>query len=239
MDGNILLVDDDVSILLLVSDVLEENGMNVVTARSGEEAVRLMEGQSFDLILLDIMMKGLSGLDVCRKIRSRVSCPILFLSAKDSVKDIVAGLDLGADDYLTKPFVLEELVARIQAHLRRQMRSDPRRASAGPIQIGGIRMEPEEMRVTRNGVEVPLSTREFELLAYLMQNAGQTLSRERIFHDVWRTEYGDVGTVAINIKNLRTKLDPDWRYIKTVWGSGYRFVTQNGFAEEESDDRRS
>ena len=236
MDGNILLVDDDVSILLLVSDVLEENGMNVVTARSGEEAVRLMEGQSFDLILLDIMMKGLSGLDVCRKIRSRVSCPILFLSAKDSVKDIVAGLDLGADDYLTKPFVLEELVARIQAHLRRQMRSDPRRAS---IQIGGIRMEPEEMRVTRNGVEVPLSTREFELLAYLMQNAGQTLSRERIFHDVWRTEYGDVGTVAINIKNLRAKLDPDWRYIKTVWGSGYRFVTQNGFAEEESDDRRS
>ena len=239
MDGNILLVDDDVSILLLVSDVLEENGMNVVTARSGEEAVRLMEGQSFDLILLDIMMKGLSGLDVCRKIRSRVSCPILFLSAKDSVKDIVAGLDLGADDYLTKPFVLEELVARIQAHLRRQMRSDPRRASAGPIQIGGIRMEPEEMRVTRNGVEVPLSTREFELLAYLMQNAGQTLSRERIFHDVWRTEYGDVGTVAINIKNLRAKLDPDWRYIKTVWGSGYRFVTQNGFAEEESDDSRS
>ena len=239
MDGNILLVDDDVSILLLVSDVLEENGMNVVTARSGEEAVRLMEGQSFDLILLDIMMKGLSGLDVCRKIRSRVSCPILFLSAKDSVKDIVAGLDLGADDYLTKPFVLEELVARIQAHLRRQMRSDPRRASAGPIQIGGIRMEPEEMRFTRNGVEVPLSTREFELLAYLMQNAGQTLSRERIFHDVWRTEYGDVGTVAINIKNLRAKLDPDWRYIKTVWGSGYRFVTQNGFAEEESDDRRS
>ena len=239
MDGNILLVDDDVSILLLVSDVLEENGMNVVTARSGEEAVRLMEGQSFDLILLDIMMKGLSGLDVCRKIRSRVSCPILFLSAKDSVKDIVAGLDLGADDYLTKPFVLEELVARIQAHLRRQMRSDPRRASAGPIQIGGIRMEPEEMRVTRNGVEVPLSTREFELLAYLMQNAGQTLSRERIFHDVWRTEYGDVGTVAINIKNLRSKLDPEWRYIKTVWGSGYRFVTQNGFAEEESDDRRS
>ena len=239
MDGNILLVDDDVSILLLVSDVLEENGMNVVTARSGEEAVRLMEGQSFDLILLDIMMKGLSGLDVCRKIRSRVSCPILFLSAKDSVKDIVAGLDLGADDYLTKPFVLEELVARIQAHLRRQMRSDPRRASAGPIQIGGIRMEPEEMRVTRNGVEVPLSTREFELLAYLMQNAGQTLSRERIFHDVWRTEYGDVGTVAINIKNLRAKLDPDWRYIKTVWGSGYRFVTQNGLGEEESDDRRS
>ena len=103
MDGNILLVDDDVSILLLVSDVLEENGMNVVTARSGEEAVRLMEGQSFDLILLDIMMKGLSGLDVCRKIRSRVSCPILFLSAKDSVKDIVAGIG-GTDPDRRDPY---------------------------------------------------------------------------------------------------------------------------------------
>ena len=239
MQEKILLVDDDVSILLLVSDVLEEKGLEVTAVRSGEEALRRVEEGRFDLILLDIMMKGLSGLEVCRQIRGRVDCPILFLSAKDSVKDIVKGLDLGADDYLTKPFVLEELVARIQAHLRRQMRSDPRRASAGPIQIGGIRMEPEEMRVTRNGVEVPLSTREFELLAYLMQNAGQTLSRERIFHDVWRTEYGDVGTVAINIKNLRAKLDPDWRYIKTVWGSGYRFVTQNGFAEEESDDRRS
>lgn len=239
MQEKILLVDDDVSILLLVSDVLEEKGLEVTAVRSGEEALRRVEEGRFDLILLDIMMKGLSGLEVCRQIRGRVDCPILFLSAKDSVKDIVKGLDLGADDYLTKPFVLEELVARIQAHLRRQMRSDPRRASAGPIQIGGIRMEPEEMRVTRNGVEVPLSTREFELLAYLMQNAGQTLSRERIFHDVWRTEYGDVGTVAINIKNLRAKLDPDWRYIKTVWGSGYRFVSQNGFAEEESDDRRS
>lgn len=239
MHEKILLVDDDVSILLLVSDVLEEKGLEVTAVRSGEEALRRVEEGRFDLILLDIMMKGLSGLEVCRQIRGQVDCPILFLSAKDSVKDIVKGLDLGADDYLTKPFVLEELVARIQAHLRRQMRSDPRRASAGPIQIGGIRMEPEEMRVTRNGVEVPLSTREFELLAYLMQNAGQTLSRERIFHDVWRTEYGDVGTVAINIKNLRAKLDPDWRYIKTVWGSGYRFVTQNGFAEEESDDRRS
>ena len=239
MQEKILLVDDDVSILLLVSDVLEEKGLEVTAVRSGEEALRRVEEGRFDLILLDIMMKGLSGLEVCRQIRGQVDCPILFLSAKDSVKDIVKGLDLGADDYLTKPFVLEELVARIQAHLRRQMRSDPRRASAGPIQIGGIRIEPEEMRVTRNGVEVPLSTREFELLAYLMQNAGQTLSRERIFHDVWRTEYGDVGTVAINIKNLRAKLDPDWRYIKTVWGSGYRFVTQNGFAEEESDDRRS
>ena len=112
MHEKILLVDDDVSILLLVSDVLEEKGLEVTAVRSGEEALRRVEEGRFDLILLDIMMKGLSGLEVCRQIRGRVDCPILFLSAKDSVKDIVKGLDLGADDYLTKPFALEELAAR-------------------------------------------------------------------------------------------------------------------------------
>lgn len=235
MNEHILLVDDDVSILLLVSDVLEEKGLEVTAARSGEEALRLLEGRTFDLILLDIMMKGLSGLEVCRRIRSSVDCPILFLSAKDSVKDIVQGLDLGADDYLTKPFDLEELAARVQAHLRRQGRAQPGKPAGGPIQIGEIRLDPAEMTVTKGGVPVALSTREFELLTYLMENAGQTLSRDRVFHDVWKTEYGDVSTVAINIKNLRAKLDPDWRYIKTVWGSGYRFVTRSGFEEETEE----
>ena len=169
MQEKILLVDDDVSILLLVSDVLEEKGLEVTAVRSGEEALRRVEEGRFDLILLDIMMKGLSGLEVCRQIRGRVDCPILFLSAKDSVKDIVKGLDLGADDYLTKPFALEELAARVQAHLRRQERSAPGRPVGGPIQIGAI------------------------------------------------------------------LLDPEWRYIKTVWGSGYRFVTQSWFAEEEAE----
>lgn len=235
MHEKILLVDDDVSILLLVSDVLEEKGLEVTAVRSGEEALRRVEEGRFDLILLDIMMKGLSGLEVCRQIPGRVDCPILFLSAKDSVKDIVKGLDLGADDYLTKPFALEELAARVQAHLRRQERSAPGRPAGGPIQIGAIRLDPEKLTVTKAGAPVALSTRELELLTYLMRHAGETLSRDRIFHDVWRTDYGDVGTVAINIKNLRSKLDPEWRYIKTVWGSGYRFVTQSGFAEEEAE----
>ena len=120
MHEKILLVDDDVSILLLVSDVLEEKGLEVTAVRSGEEALRRVEEGRFDLILLDIMMKGLSGLEVCRQIRGRVDCPILFLSAKDSVKDIVKGLDLGADDYLVKPFAFEELLARIRAALRKR-----------------------------------------------------------------------------------------------------------------------
>ena len=130
---------------------------------------------------------------------------------------------------------LEELAARVQAHLRRQERSAPGRPVGGPIQIGAILLDPEKLTVTKAGAPVALSTRELELLTYLMRHAGETLSRDRIFHDVWRTDYGDVGTVAINIKNLRSKLDPEWRYIKTVWGSGYRFVTQSGFAEEEAE----
>lgn len=232
MKERILAVDDDASILELVSDVLTERDMEVRTASSGEEALELLERESFDLILLDIMLGGVSGLEVCRRVRDRVSCPILFLSAKDDVKDIVKGLGLGADDYVTKPFALEELVARVQAHLRARARSQaPQREGQAVLQIGQIRLDLEGRTVTKDGVPVDLSTREFDLLAYLMNNAGQTLSKEQIFHGVWETDYGDVGTVAINIKKLRTKIDPDWVYIKTIWGSGYRFVTKSGFVE--------
>lgn len=234
MKQKILVVDDDASIQMLLSDVLQENGYTVETASSGEEAIRLISGNTFDMIILDIMMKGISGLDVCRRIRDSVACPILFLSAKDSSEDIVNGLSLGADDYLTKPFVLDELVARINAHLRRENRSAVPRPAASVIRIGEITLDRESMSVTKSAAPVPISTKEFELLAYLMQNAGQTLSREKIFQDVWQTEYGDIGTVAINIKNLRAKLDPDWKYIKTVWGSGYRFVTQSGYEDEKA-----
>lgn len=235
MRRKILVVDDDTSILMLIYDVLTENGLDVETAQSGEKALQLIQNQQYDLILLDIMMKGLSGLEVCREIRDRVSCPILFLSAKDSIRDIVRGLDLGADDYITKPFVIEELVARIHAHLRREERADSAQPSAEPIQIGEIRLDPIKMTVTKGRTPVALSTREFELLSYMMRNAGQILSREQIFHDVWKTEYGDIGTVAINVKNLRSKLDPNWEYIKTIWGSGYMFVSQSAFNDEKAE----
>ena len=135
---------------------------------------------------------------------------------------------------MTKPFALEELVARVRAHLRAQNRNrTPReRERQAAIQIGQIRLDPEERTVTKDGVPVELSTREFDLLACLMNNAGQTLSKEQLFHSVWETDYGDVGTVAINIKKLRTKIDPEWEYIKTIWGSGYRFVTKSGYTEQ-------
>lgn len=231
MSANILVVDDDASIRMLIADELTDQGHTVTQAASGEEAVRLLETERFDLILLDIMMGGMDGMEVCRRVRDQVECPILFLSAKDSVKDITQGLGLGADDYLTKPFELEVLAARVQAHLRRQSRTLSTITSRGPITIGDITLDAENVSVTKAGEPVALSTRELELLTYLMTHPGQTLSRERIFKDVWQTEYGDISAVATNIKNLRLKLDPEWQYIKTVWGQGYRFVTQSGLVE--------
>lgn len=233
MEDRILIADDDPSILMLISDVLTDAGMQVRTVASGEEALHAVEEETFSLIILDIMMKGISGLEVCAAIRDKVSCPILFLSAKDSAHDIIEGLGLGADDYLTKPFAIDELVARIKAHLRRQARLGENTTGSDVLRIGEIALDRRQLTVTRGGVPVDLSTREFELLDYLMRNAGQTLSREKIFRDVWKTEFGDIGTVAINIKNLRSKIDPDWAYIKTVWGSGYQFVTRSGLNEEK------
>lgn len=211
-----MIADDDPSILMLISDVLTDAGMQVRTVASGEEALRAVGEETFSLIILDIMMKGISGLEVCAAIRDKVSCPILFLSAKDSAHDIIEGLGLGADDYITKPFAIDELVARIKAHLRRQARLGENTTGGDVLRIGEITLDRRQLTVTRGGVPVDLSTREFELLDFLMRNAGQTLSREKIFRDVWKTEFGDIGTVAINIKNLRSKIDPDWAYIKTV-----------------------
>ena len=231
MEDRILIADDDPSILMLISDVLTDAGIQVRTVASGEETLHTVGEETFSLIILDIMMKGISGLEVCAAIRDKVSCPILFLSAKDSAHDIIEGLGLGADDYLTKPFAIDELVARIKAHLRRQARLGENTMGSDVLCYGEIALDRRQLTVTRGGVPVDLSTREFELLYYLMRNAGQTLSREKIFRDVWKTEFGDIGTVAINIKNLRSKIDPDWAYIKTVWGSGYQFVTRSGLNE--------
>ena len=231
MEDRILIADDDPSILMLISDVLTDAGMQVRTVASGEDALHAVGEETFSLIILDIMMKGISGLEVCAAIRDKVSCPILFLSAKDSAHDIIEGLGLGADDYITKPFAIDELVARIKAHLRRQARLGENTTGGDVLRIGEITLDRRQLTVTRGGVPVDLSTREFELLDFLMRNAGQTLSREKIFRDVWKTEFGDIGTVAINIKNLRSKIDPDWAYIKTVWGSGYQFVTRSGLNE--------
>ena len=224
----ILVVDDDTDIYLLVADALEDEGFEVTVKNDSLQALEyIQENKSnISLILLDIMMPNLSGLDLCKKIRDEIMCPIILVSAKSKTMDKVIGLEMGADDYIAKPFVVEELVARVKAHLRRESRTDA--SDNKIIRIGEIELRTESFEVFKNGEPVPFSTREFQLLQYLMENAGKVLTREQIFSSVWDTEYGDIGTVAVNIKSIRDKIDKNNEYIKTVWGVGYKFVKVTG-----------
>ena len=222
--SKILIVDDDVAIAQLISDALEDEGFETAIAFNGQSAYNYVLSNSDDisLVTLDIMMPGLSGIELCKRVRDIVSCPIIFVSAKSKTVDTVLGLEIG-DDYISKPFVVEEFVARVKAHLRREQRNiaDSQR---DVIKIGEIQLNKGSYEVHKAGKLVPLSTREFQLLQYLMENAGKVLTREDIFSNVWDTEFGDIGIVAVNIKSIRDKIDPENEYIKTVWGMGYKFV---------------
>lgn len=218
--AKILIVDDEMDIAELISDVLVDEGYETVIKNDGISAIETVKNEQFDLIILDIMMPGMSGVEVCNKIRETVSSPIIFVSAKNQIIDKVLGFEIGADDYITKPFIVEELVARVKAHIRRSNRSEV----SNILKIGEIEINLESYEVYKDKKRVDLSTREFELLSYLMKNAGIVLTKEKIFDSVWGTDYNEIGTVAVHIKNLRSKLDPDEKYIKTVWGIGYKFV---------------
>ena len=223
--NRILIVDDDVSIASLLSDALEDEGFETVIKTDSKEAYEYIsaEGSALSLITLDIMMPELSGIDLCKFVRNKVKCPIIFISAKGKSIDAMVGLEAGADDYIAKPFVVEELVARVKAHLRREERNSEKNTD-GIIRVGDIEIRTGSFEVYKNGESVYFSTREFQLLQYLMENAGKVLTREEIFGHVWDTEFGDIGTVAVNIKSVRDKIDPNNEYIKTVWGVGYKFV---------------
>ena len=223
--GKILVVDDDVAIAQLISDALEDEGFETVVKNDSKSAYEyvMKNTQDISLITLDIMMPGLSGMELCRFIRDKVECPIIFVSAKGKTIDTVLGLETGADDYISKPFVVEEFVARVKAHLRREQRNMAQ-AQEGTIKVGDIEIRTGSFEVYKKGELIPFSTREFQLLQYLMENAGKVLTREQIFSHVWDTEFGDIGTVAVNIKSIRDKIDPENEYIKTVWGVGYKFV---------------
>ena len=223
--SRILIVDDDVSIAGLISDVLQDEGFETVIKNDGKSAYDYISQNSKDisLITLDIMMPGLSGIELCKFIRNQVDCPIIFISAKGKTVDMVLGLESGGDDYISKPFVVEELVAKVKANLRREQRHISG-SDEDIIMVGDIEISIGSFEVFKNGEAVPFSTREFQLLQYLMENAGKVLTREQIFAHVWDTEFGDIGTVAVNIKSIRDKIDPNNDYIKTVWGVGYKFV---------------
>ncbi|HIU40094.1 MAG TPA: response regulator transcription factor [Candidatus Aphodocola excrementigallinarum] len=219
----ILIVDDENDIAELISDILEDEGYETVIANDGNTAISKVKEEDFDLILLDVMMPDISGTEVCAAIRNLTSCPIIFVTAKTNLTSKLVGFEVGADDYITKPFINEELVARVKAHLRRDKRSFGNK-KGNTIEIGEIKLNKESFEVFKNGKPVMLSTKEFELLRYLMENAGIVLSKDQIYQSVWKNNYGDIGTVAVNIKSLRNKLDQDEKYIKTIWGMGYKFV---------------
>lgn len=223
MMPKILIADDEVNIAALIADSLNDEGFETMVVHDGRAVLaELSQGSDFSLIILDIMMPGIDGLEVCRRIRDTVRCPIIFVTAKSRTLDTVLGLEIGADDYITKPFVVEELTAKVKAHIRR----DRRMAESVPhtLTIGSLAIRKDSYEVYLGEKSVNLSTREFQLLVYLTDHIGRVLTREQIFDAVWGMDYSDIGSVTVTIKNLRDKIDPDNRYIKTIWGVGYKMV---------------
>ena len=219
----ILIVDDNIDIAELESYILKEEGFETVITHSGEEALEEINKNKYDLILMDIMMDGISGIELCAKVRDKVDCSIIFVTAKANLVDKMVGFEIGADDYITKPFENQELVSRVKAHLRKDKRN--RQLPKGNIiTIGDIKINKENYEVKKKDEKINLSTKEFEVLLYLMENAGMVLSKEQIYENVWKSSYGDIGSVAVHIKNLRDKIDKEEKYIITVWGFGYKFT---------------
>lgn len=221
--AKVLIIDDDKDISELIELILEKENIDSYIINDPLKTFEVVNNDEFDLILLDIMMPGISGTELCAKIRDKVSCPIVFLSAKNELIDKIVGYEIGGDDYITKPFDNTELVLKVKSHLRLNKRVNSC-SSGNVIKIGSIVLNKNSFEVTKDNKKINLSTREFELLRYLMENAGIALSKEQIFESVWGHDYGDIGTVAVNIKSLRDKLDNNDEYIVTIWGYGYKFV---------------
>jgi two-component system response regulator RegX3 len=222
----LLLVEDEKSIAEGLAITLESEGFQVVWVKDGLEAVPAWERVRPDLVVLDLMLPGMSGTEICRILRSRSDVPIIMLTAREGEVDRVVGLELGADDYVTKPFSTRELVARIKAVLRRAPLVDQSGEEA-PIEVAGVRVDRarHEVRVTGEPVELP--PKEFELLAYLIEHAGRVLTRGQLIDEIWGSDYvGDTKTLDVHIRRLRTRVEDDAtdpRRIQTVRGVGYRF----------------
>lgn len=219
----VLIVDDNEDISELIALILKKEGIDSVVINNPIEVINTIEREKFDLILLDIMMPEMSGTQLCSKIRDKVNVPIIFLTAKNDIVDKMLGYEIGGDDYITKPFDNRELVLKIKSHLRLNQRIRDNNKNH-ILTNGDLVLNKDSYEVTKNGKKIILTTREFELLKYFMENVGIALSKEQIFESVWGSDYGDIGTVAVNIKNLRDKLDDDDEYIMTIWGYGYKFI---------------
>ncbi len=223
----ILTADDDPQLLRLVARNLELEDYHVLTAADGQQALSLIEQEHPDLVLLDVMMPRMDGFTVCERVRAFSSVPIIIVTARGQDQDKIHGLDLGADDYLTKPFSVEELLARVRAVLRRAQLSSGDRSSLlpGPITIGELLIDPRQHLVSRAGQEVPLTPTEYRILEYLAQNAGRVITQDLLLEHVWGAEYvGESHMLQVNINRLRRKLEQDPahpRYLLTKAGIGY------------------
>lgn len=231
MGKKVLIVDDEKNIVEILKFNLKKEGFDTIEAYDGEQAVELALSQKPDLILLDVMLPKMDGFTVCRKLRQQLSTPILMLTAREEEVDKVLGLELGADDYITKPFSQRELMARVKANIRRTSIEEDESSNKGNyIKCGGLLIDADRYEVKRDGEVIELTLREFELVKFLAMHPGQIFSRENLLEKVWGYEYyGDVRTVDVTIRRVREKLEKDpssCEYIMTKRGVGYYFNKQ-------------
>ncbi|MFH8584135.1 response regulator transcription factor [Streptomyces celluloflavus] len=226
--GSVLVVDDDPTVSEVVAGYLERAGFTVRLAADGPAALRAAEELRPDLMVLDLMLPGMDGLEVCRRVRERESgtrpVPVIMLTARGDEDDRILGLEVGADDYVTKPFSPRELVLRVRSVLRRATAAAP--AGGQRLAAAGLSLDPAARRASKNGRELALTLREFDLLAYFLRHPGQVCDRERLMREVWGWDFGDLSTVTVHVRRLRSKVEDDPaspRLVRTVWGAGYRF----------------
>ncbi|WP_369193127.1 response regulator transcription factor [Streptomyces djakartensis] len=225
----VLVVDDDPTIVEVVASYLAQAGLAVTVATDGPAAVAAVTAALPDLVVLDLMLPGMDGFEVCRRIRGHGPVPVIMLTARGDEEDRILGLEIGADDYVTKPFSPRELVLRVQSVLRRAATAHTTGGGGGTaheMRAGSLVLDPSARRAHLRGRELPLTLREFDLLEYFLRHPGQATSREDLMHRVWGWEFGDLSTVTVHVRRLRAKIEDDParpRLISTVWGVGYRF----------------
>ena len=226
--SKILIIEDEVSIAELEKDYLELSGFEVDMEHSGDTGLDKALKNEFDLIILDLMLPGMDGFEICRRIREQKNIPVLMVSAKKEDIDKIRGLGMGADDYITKPFSPSELVARVKAHLARYERLISSAVKTNDIiEIRGLKIDKTARRVYVNGEEKAFTTKEFDLLTFLAENPNHVFKKEELFNKIWDMEsLGDIATVTVHIKKIREKIEFNTskpQYIETIWGVGYRF----------------